>query len=97
MGGRLLGGGLVICPCLIWTLTQCFVNIDLNLRLILMINSKISEKEVHIPDDVVDTTDGDLVLECTEVVWLRIDVVVLSVFVVTDIISELFRYGSIEN
>ena len=85
---------------MIWTLTQCFANIDLNLRLILIINSKISEKEVHIPDDVVDTiTDGDLVIECNEVVWLRIDidVVVLFVFVVTEVISKLFRYGSIEN
>ena len=63
-----------------------------------MINSKISKKEVHIPDDVVDTTDGDLVVECNEVVWLRIDIgVVLFVFVFTEVISKLFRYGSIEN
>ena len=62
-------------------------------------NCKTSEEEAHIPEGVVVTTDGDLVVECNEEVWLRIDidVVVLFVFVVTDVISELFGYGSIEN
>ena len=61
-------------------------------------NCKTSEEEAHKSAGVVVTTDCDLVVECNEEVWLRIDsdVVVLFVFVVTEVISELFRYWYIE-